>query len=150
MIPPRFPQVVTKYSPFCMIFDILKAPAFQKYSTLWVFSALYLAVHGFTWLCPAIPGCTLVCHDLPFHRMPHSATDWPKCFCIYRLKCSKALSGWLDGRLGGWKSPGDPILRAPAVLIIILDGKNTHMASTHRNNQNWWAWVKINHYSPGP
>ena len=28
----------------------------------------------------------------------HIATDWPKCFCIYRLKCSKAISGWMDGR----------------------------------------------------
>ena len=27
-----------------------------------------------------------------------TATDWPKCFCIYRLKCSKAIRGWLDGR----------------------------------------------------
>ena len=30
------------------------------------------------------------------------------CFCIYKLRYSKAKSGWL----GGWKSPG-----APAVLI---------------------------------
>ena len=56
-------------------------------------SALYLAVPGCTWLCPAVPGSALVCHDLPFHRMPHTATDWPKCFCIYRLKCSKAING---------------------------------------------------------
>ena len=33
-------------------------------------------------------------------RLPHTATDWPKCFCIYRLKCSKALSGWV--RWDGW------------------------------------------------
>ena len=26
-----------------------------------------------------------------------TATDWPKCFCIYSLKCSKAISGWSDG-----------------------------------------------------
>ena len=26
-----------------------------------------------------------------------TATDWPKCFCIYRLKCSKAINGWLVG-----------------------------------------------------
>ena len=74
---------------------------------------LYLAVPGFTWLCPAIPGCTLVCHDLPFHRMPHSATDWPKCFCIYRFKCSKAISEWIDGWVWVWKSVEAPLLRAP-------------------------------------
>ena len=32
-------------------------------------------------------------------RLPHTATDWPKCSCIYRLKCSKATSGWLVGWL---------------------------------------------------
>ena len=45
-------------------------PLFQKYSTWWVFSIPYLAVPGFSWLCRAIPGCTLVCHDLPFHGIP--------------------------------------------------------------------------------
>ena len=30
------------------------------------------------------------------HRLPHTATDWLKCFCIYRLKWPKAVSGW-DG-----------------------------------------------------
>ena len=31
-----------------------------------------------------------------YHRLPHTAADWLKCFCIYRLKCSKATSrlGW--------------------------------------------------------
>ena len=38
--------------------------------------------------------------------------------CLARLKCWKAISGWLDGRAVGRKSLGDPILRAPAVLII--------------------------------
>ena len=28
-------------------------------------------------------------------RLPYTATDWPKCFCIYRLKCSKTISGWV-------------------------------------------------------
>ena len=40
--------------------------------------------------CPLLP---IVAPLLP---MPHTATDWPKCFCIYRLKCSKAISGWLE------------------------------------------------------
>ena len=48
-------------------------------------------------------------------KRQHTATDWPKRFCIYRLKCSKAR---VDGWTVGGKSPGDPILRAPAVLII--------------------------------
>ena len=41
--------------------------------------------------------------DLPWSTLlPHTATDWPKCFCIYRLKCSKAtISGWLDGQIVG-------------------------------------------------
>ena len=37
--------------PLRIILNILEAPAFQKYSTWWVFSALYLAVPGCTWLC---------------------------------------------------------------------------------------------------
>ena len=45
-------------------------------------------------LYPAVPGFALVFHDLPCHRLPHTATDWPKCFCIYRLKCSTDISGW--------------------------------------------------------
>ena len=28
-----------------------------------------------------------------------TVTDWPKCFCIYRFKCSKAISGWMVGWL---------------------------------------------------
>ena len=32
-ISPRFPQVVTKKSPLSIIIDILKTPAFQKYSS---------------------------------------------------------------------------------------------------------------------
>ena len=34
-----------------------------------------------------------------------TAIDWPKCFCIYRLKCSKATGGWLDGRMEISRSP---------------------------------------------
>ena len=90
------------------IFYILRAPAVQKYNTWWVFSALYLALPGCTWLYLAlpdfarlylaVPGSALVCHDLPFQRLPRTATDWPNCFSIYRLKCSKDISGW-DGRM---------------------------------------------------
>ena len=72
-------------------------------------------------------GCTLVCHDLPFHRMPRSATDWPKCFCnmniLYTgLNAQKLL---LDG------FPGDPICRALlAVLIIREDFFQKHIQET--------------------
>ena len=41
---------------------------------------LFSTVPGCTWLCPTVPGCTLAYHDLPFQRMPHSATDWPEFF----------------------------------------------------------------------
>ena len=35
--------------------------------------------------------------------MPQSATD---CFCIYRLKCSKAISGWVGwNRIGSLNAP---------------------------------------------
>ena len=39
-------------APHSIIFDILEAPVFRKYSRLWVFSALYLAVPGSA-QCPA-------------------------------------------------------------------------------------------------
>ena len=57
--------------PLSIIFDILKAPAFRK---LWVFSALYLALPRSAMIYP-----TIDCH-------------WLKCFRIYRLKCSNAIS----------------------------------------------------------
>ena len=69
----------------------------------------YPAVPGWTWLYQTLTDCqqlyldvlgsALVCQDLPFHRLTHTATDWRKYFCIYRLKCSKATCGW-DGK--GW------------------------------------------------
>ena len=37
---------------------------------------------------------------------------------VYRLKCSKTISGWLDGWLLGGNSSEDPILRAPVMLKI--------------------------------
>ena len=48
-------------------------------------------------------------------RQSNTATDWPKCFCIYRLKCSKAISGWLDGRT---EISGKPYSKSTAVLIM--------------------------------
>ena len=57
---------------------------------------LYLALSNCARLYLAVPGSALVCHDLPFHRLPPTSTDWPKCFCIYRLKCSKATSGRME------------------------------------------------------
>ena len=72
--------------PHSFIFDILESPAFRKYCTWWVFSALYLAVPGFSWLYLALPRCAMI-------YLSHTATVWLKCFGIYRLKCSKALSG---------------------------------------------------------
>ena len=40
-----------------------------------------------------VPGCTWLCLGLPCSNLPQTATDWLKLFCIYRLKCSKAISG---------------------------------------------------------
>ena len=55
-------------------------------------------------LFSTVPGSALVCHNLPFHRLSHNATDWPKakCFYVYRLKCSEALG--MMGRMG-WVTP---------------------------------------------
>ena len=40
--------------PHSIIFDILETHTFQKYSTRWVFSALYLALPDSTWLYLAL------------------------------------------------------------------------------------------------
>ena len=72
--------------PLSITFDILKAlfrdishdRSFQHCT--WV----YLALPDCTRLYLAVPDSALVCHDLPFHRLPHTATDWLKCFRIYR------------------------------------------------------------------
>ena len=42
-----------------------------------------------------------VVHCSPLSVFVHCWPDWPKCFCIYGLKCSKAITGWMDGM--GWK-----------------------------------------------
>ena len=43
-----------------------------------------------------------------YHRLPHIATDWLKCFCIYRLKCSsyKWMDGWMCKGVG-WDGNGN-------------------------------------------
>ena len=43
--------------------------------------------------CPLLSTSAKICHDLLYHWLPHIATDWLKCFCLYRLKWSKAISG---------------------------------------------------------
>ena len=45
--------------------------------------------------CPLLSASAYICHYILDHRLPHTATDWLKCFCKYRLKCSKAISGWV-------------------------------------------------------
>ena len=47
-------------------------------------------------ICVYTFDCKITASEM--HLAPHTATDWPKCFCIYRLKCSNAISlfGW-DG-----------------------------------------------------
>ena len=44
----RTKKDINKNSHIYHQYHILKVPAFQKYSTRWVFSALYLAVPDFT------------------------------------------------------------------------------------------------------
>ena len=58
-------------------------------------------VPGCTWLYLAVPGCTCLCLGLPWSTFPQTATDWPKCFCIYRLKCKVKRGGREGGRVGG-------------------------------------------------
>ena len=54
-------QVVSEWSPsgsqvvYLSVSYLISSPAFRKYSTWWVFSALYLAVPGCTWLCLGLP-----------------------------------------------------------------------------------------------
>ena len=84
----------------------------------WLYLAVpvYLASPDYARLYLALPGCTLACHELPLHRMPHTATDWSKCICIYiyRLNSYKGMVK----RMVGWTGIlGDSILRAPAVLV---------------------------------
>ena len=63
---------------------------------------LFSTVPGCTWLYLALPDCTRLYLALPWSAMIYLSTDChilplAKCFCIYRLKCSKAISGWV-----GW------------------------------------------------
>ena len=62
---------------------------------------MHVAPH--TWLQMMYQKCPRWCpsrcsrHTSQYHNwMLHTATDWPKYFCIYRLECSKATIGWLD------------------------------------------------------
>ena len=64
-------------------------------------SEMHVAPH--TWLQMMYQKCPRWCpsrcsrHTSQYHIwMLHTATDWPKYFCIYRLECSKATIGWLD------------------------------------------------------
>ena len=57
----------------------------------------YLQKWPYRYRCPYIDNR----YSATWHRLPQNATDWLKCFCIYGLKCSKALSGWV-----GWDGIG--------------------------------------------
>ena len=55
-----------------------------------------------------------------------TVTDWPKCFCIYRFKCSKAISGWMVGWLSDCtysKSTCDAIIGEFCKILISLRNK---------------------------
>ena len=48
-----------------------------------------------------VPGCTWLCLGLPWSTLQQTATYWLRCFGLryywlkYKLRCSKALSGWV-------------------------------------------------------
>ena len=82
--------------------------------------------------CQLLSTSSQICHDLLYHRLPHTATDWPKCFCIYRLKGSKAISEWVwDGI--EWKS-----LKAPgnlAMVVALANKKTTQLGERVRQEE---------------
>ena len=41
---------------------------------------MHVAPHNVVHCCPLLPITALICHDLLYHRLPHTATDWPKWF----------------------------------------------------------------------
>ena len=55
---------------------------------LWSTSGLLVAPK-WIWLYLALPCCTWLYLGMPWFILPQTATDWLKCFCIYKLKCSK-------------------------------------------------------------
>ena len=79
---PSSSQVV----PLSIIFDILETPAFQN-------TAHDGSFQHRTWLYLTEPGCARLCLGRPWFTLQHTATNWHKCFCIYRLKCLKSVSG---------------------------------------------------------
>ena len=97
----------------------------------------YLALLDGARLYLAVPGSALVCHDLPFHRMPHSANDSPKCFCIYRLKCSKAIIGIWIGLDGPLKAP---LIWAP---LCGTNKKNILSADLLQEKRIWCIQCRI-------
>ena len=72
-------------------------------------------------------------------RLPHTDTDWPKCFCIYRLKCSKAISGWLDGQTD---ISGRPYSKSTCgAKNAILDGCSTVDSKLDYDGIGWYSMV---------
>ena len=111
------PKVVPKWSP--------------KYSTWWVFSALYLAVRCCNWLYLAVRCCNWLYLALPRSVMIYLNTDY-HCFCMYRLKWSKAKSG-----LGmGWKSLKAPLQWAPLFGANNPDKLRSHGAANRGANKD--------------
>ena len=74
---PCVPQVVYLW-PLSIIFDILEAPSFRKYST-WPVSCswLYLAVPGCTWLYLALPSSSIIYPTIDCYRLRMLAPPCP-------------------------------------------------------------------------
>ena len=77
--------------PLSIIFDSLEAPAF-KYSTWWVFSALYLAVFGCTWRCLGLPWSTL---PLKCSKAPPSKLTRTPFWVPQKISPKKTILLWL-------------------------------------------------------
>ena len=58
--------------------------------TLFMYS-FYTFLHTFLWRCLWHIFCTRLCLVLPWSTVPQTATDWLKCFCIYRPFIGKLL-----------------------------------------------------------
>ena len=83
---------------------------------------LFSTVPGGTRLYLAVPGSAQVCHDLPYHKLPLTATDWLKCFCTNRPKCSKAIYKWIGygSHTMGWMEINERTSAMSTALLCII------------------------------
>ena len=78
--------------PLSIIFDILEAPAFRKYSTWWVFLALHLALPGSAMIYDLWPMRGSLTHATA-HSPPHGAQPNPTTDLLYNRPPQHRLIG---------------------------------------------------------